>query len=75
MDSQGLDPSEFEPGGRYFALTAALTAIRMMALLMFAYFIGSALAVSMSWERNHSILMATIHGIVGWVYVIYVAIQ
>src|SRR5258708_33970584 len=33
---------------------------------------GSALAIAISYTNNHSILWAIIHGILGWLYVIYV---
>ena len=33
--------------------------------------IGIALAMIISWERNKSILWAVIHGLLGWLYVIY----
>jgi len=32
---------------------------------------GSALAITISWSVNHSILWAIIHGIFSWLYVIY----
>ncbi|MDH4071078.1 MAG: hypothetical protein OEV30_11730 [Ignavibacteria bacterium] len=32
---------------------------------------GSALAISISWSLNHSILWAIIHGFFSWIYVIY----
>ena len=32
---------------------------------------GSALAIAISYTNNHSILWAIIHGILGWLYVIY----
>ena len=35
---------------------------------------GSALAIAMSYSNNHSILWAIIHGIFGWLYVIYFAL-
>ncbi len=35
---------------------------------------GSALAISISYTANHSILWAIIHGILGWFYVIYYAL-
>ena len=37
--------------------------------------IGSALAITISWSLNHSILWATLHGLFGWFYVIYYAIR
>lgn len=36
--------------------------------------IGSAIAIVVSWERNKSILYAIVHGILGWIYVIYFVI-
>ena len=33
--------------------------------------LGTIIAVVVSWSRNHSILWAIIHGILGWLYVIY----
>ncbi len=37
--------------------------------------IGSALAVVMSFQLNHSILWAALHGVLSWLYVIYRAFQ
>jgi hypothetical protein len=36
--------------------------------------IGSALAISISWSLNHSIIWAILHGIFTWFYVLYYAI-
>ena len=33
--------------------------------------IGVALAASMSWQYNHSVLWAIVHGCFGWLYVFY----
>ena len=33
--------------------------------------LGSVIAVVTSWSRNESILWAILHGILGWIYVIY----
>jgi hypothetical protein len=35
---------------------------------------GSALAIVISWSLNKSILLAIIHGILSWIYVIYYAV-
>jgi hypothetical protein len=35
---------------------------------------GSALAIAISYTANQSILWAIIHGILGWLYVIYFAL-
>jgi hypothetical protein len=36
--------------------------------------LGSALAIVLSWHRNKSILLAILHGILSWFYVIYFAV-
>jgi hypothetical protein len=33
--------------------------------------LGTIIAVVVSWSRNKSILWAIIHGLLGWIYVIY----
>jgi hypothetical protein len=33
--------------------------------------IGTVLAVVLSWERNKSVLLAFLHGIFSWLYVLY----
>lgn len=33
--------------------------------------LGTVIAVVVSWSRNKSILWAIIHGLLGWLYVIY----
>ena len=35
---------------------------------------GSALAMTISWSLNKSLLWAIIHGLLSWVYVVYYAI-
>jgi hypothetical protein len=35
--------------------------------------LGAAIAVVVSWHRNKSILLAILHGILSWFYVIYFA--
>lgn len=37
--------------------------------------VGPALAVVLSYTRNHSILLAIVHGILSWLYVIYRGLQ
>jgi len=36
--------------------------------------LGTIIAVVISWSRNKSVLWAIIHGILGWLYVIYALI-
>ena len=35
---------------------------------------GSALAMVISWSANKSLLWVIIHGILGWIYVVYYAL-
>jgi len=35
---------------------------------------GSALAITISWSVNQSILWAILHGLLSWIYVIYFAL-
>ena len=35
---------------------------------------GSALAITVSYATNHSVLWAIIHGILSWLYVVYFAL-
>ena len=37
--------------------------------------LGSVLAVVVSWERNKSVLLAFLHGIFSWLYVLYFVIS
>lgn len=36
---------------------------------------GSALAITISWNANQSILWAILHGVFSWFYVIYYALK
>lgn len=36
---------------------------------------GAALAITISWSANKSILWAIVHGFLSWLYVIYYAIR
>jgi hypothetical protein len=38
------------------------------------YTLGSALAVVLSWDANHALLWAILHGLLSWFYVIYYVI-
>ena len=35
---------------------------------------GTALAITISWSANKSLLWAVIHGVLSWVYVVYYAL-
>jgi hypothetical protein len=36
---------------------------------------GSALAITISWSQWHSIFWAIVHGLLGWIYVVYYAVN
>lgn len=36
--------------------------------------LGAAIAVAISWSVNKSILWAIVHGLLGWIYVVYYAL-
>jgi len=36
--------------------------------------LGSAIAVTVSWSLYHSLIWAIVHGVLGWIYVIYFAL-
>jgi hypothetical protein len=40
-------------------------------ILKYALSFGSMLAITISWSRNKSVLLAIVHGIFSWLYVIY----
>ena len=35
---------------------------------------GSALAIAISWSVNKSLFWAVVHGVLGWIYVVYYAL-
>ncbi len=36
--------------------------------------LGSAIAVAVSWSLNKSLFWAIVHGLLGWIYVVYYAL-
>jgi hypothetical protein len=38
------------------------------------YSLGATLAVVLSWDKNHAVLWAVLHGLISWFYVIYYVI-
>ena len=36
---------------------------------------GTALAITISWSMNKSLLWVIVHGILGWIYVVYYALR
>lgn len=37
--------------------------------------IGTVLAVIISWELHQSVILAVLHGLLGWLYILYCAIE
>lgn len=33
--------------------------------------LGSIIAVVVSWQENHSVIWAMIHGVLGWIYLLW----
>ena len=58
------------PGSRCIVCPMAHTATAATAGIGF----GTALAITISWSVNKSILWAIIHGVFSWFYVIYFAL-
>ena len=38
------------------------------------YYVGAALAAVLSWDANHALGWASLHGFLSWIYVIYYAV-
>lgn len=36
------------------------------------WIVGMMIAVVLSWEAHHSVVWATVHGLFGWFYVVYI---
>lgn len=36
---------------------------------------GTAMAITISWSANQSLLWVLIHGLLGWIYVVYYAMR
>lgn len=36
--------------------------------------LGTIIAVVVSWSNNHDIFWAIVHGLLGWLYIIYIVI-
>lgn len=59
-----IDCYSHQNGANQFRTTAISSGIGL----------GSVLAVVVSWERNKSVLLAFLHGIFSWLYVLYFVI-
>jgi hypothetical protein len=56
-----------------FFRRARMGVVRSRTVVTNGVSLGSAIAVTISWSVNHSILWAIVHGILSWVYVLYYA--
>jgi len=45
-----------------------------MQFIHLSPYLGAAIAVAISWSMHHSVFWAIIHGILGWLYVVYYVI-
>ena len=55
-------------------LITVVAFLAITGLMAAVLFMGTALAMILSFDRNHSILWAIIHGLCSWFYVLYRAI-
>jgi hypothetical protein len=69
-----VDGKVVEENNDSFFHRARVNVIRSRAVVSNGVSLGSAIAVTISWSVNHSILWAIFHGILSWAYVIYYAI-
>jgi hypothetical protein len=54
--------------------TQSITAVSITSAAKAGISFGSALAITISWSVNKSILWAIVHGFLSWLYVIYYAL-
>lgn len=53
----------------------SVTAVSITSAAKAGISFGSALAITISWSANQSILWAIVHGFLSWIYVIYYALS
>ncbi len=53
----------------------SLTAIRVTNVAKAGISFGTALAITISWSLNKSVLWAIVHGFLSWIYVIYYVLK
>jgi hypothetical protein len=70
----GLPFAPAKPGNEEHRMILAQHDIVNYSVTQSGIGIGSALAVVLSWHRNKSIILAIIHAILSWIYVIYFAL-
>lgn len=69
-----VDGKVVEEHEQSFFKRAGVNVIQTRTVLSNGVSLGSAIAVSISWSVNHSILWAMLHGFFSWFYVLYYAI-
>jgi hypothetical protein len=69
-----VDGKVVDENDHSFFKRARMNVIQTRTVFSSGVSLGSALAVTISWSVNHSILWAILHGIFSWVYVLYYAI-
>ena len=69
-----VDGKVVEENDASFFHRAGMGVVRSRTVVSNGVSLGSAIAVTVSWSVNHSILWAIFHGLLSWVYVLYYAI-
>ena len=69
-----VDGKVVDENSHSFFNRAGINVIQTRTVISKGVSLGSAIAVTISWSINHSILWAILHGIFSWAYVLYYAI-
>lgn len=69
-----VDGKVVEENDGSFFKRAGVNVIQTRTVISKGVSLGSAIAVTISWSANHSILWAILHGFFSWFYVLYYAI-
>lgn len=69
-----VDGKVVDENAQSFFKRAGIHVIQTRTVISKGVSLGSAIAVTISWSVNHSILWAILHGFLSWVYVLYYAI-
>ena len=69
-----VDGEVVDENSHSFFQRARMNVVRSRTVVSNGVSLGSAIAVTISWSVNHSILWAIVHGIFSWAYVLYYAV-
>jgi hypothetical protein len=69
-----VDGQVVDENSRGFFNRARMNVVQTRTVFSNGVSLGAAIAVTISWSVNHSILWAILHGIFSWAYVLYYAI-